>query len=114
MVEKSKIKSLAALAQQTIQSPTYESTTDVRVTGEALQEPIYWKGRQWAVTSYGIEARDGKYPIKGECVWEDNNDYGWVEHMAEKEWVDLTDFVEALRLARARWPKKTHKPDRLN
>lgn len=106
MVTKSEIKSLAARAQETTLPPTYESTTDVRVTGEALQEPIYWKGRQWAVTSYGIEARNGKYLIKGERVWEDNRSYGWVEHMAEKEWVDLSDFVEALRLARARWPKK--------
>ena len=105
MVTRSEIKSLAALAQQTTHLSTYESSTDVRVTGEALQEPIYWKGRQWAVTSYGIEARDGKYPIKGERVWEDNEGHGWVEHMAEKEWVDLSDFVEALRLARARWPK---------
>ncbi len=105
MVTNSEIISLAARAQQTTQPPTYESTTDVRVTGEALQVPIYWKGRQWAVTSYGIEARNGKYPIKGERVWEDNEGYGWVEHMAEKKWVDLSDFVEALRLARARWPK---------
>jgi hypothetical protein len=105
MVTKSELKSLAARALQTKEPPAYESKTDVLVTGEPLQEPIYWKGRQWAVTSYGIEARDGKYRIKGERVWEDNDGHGWVEHMEEKEWLDLSDFVGALRLARARWPR---------
>ena len=106
MVTKSELKSLAARALQTNEPPAYESKTDVLVTGEALQQPIYWKGRQWAVTSYGIEARDGKYLIKGDQVWEDNDGHGLVEHMEEKEWVDLSDFVEALRLARARWPRR--------
>jgi len=105
MVTKSELKSLAARVLQTKEPPAYESKTDVVVTGEPLQEPIYWKGRQWAVTSYGIEARDGKYHIEGKRVWEDSNGHGWVDHMEEKEWVDLPDFVEALRLARARWPR---------
>ena len=73
--------------------------------GEPLHEPVYWKGRQWAVTSFGIEARDGKYVINGDRVWENNNGHGWVKQMQEKGWVDLSDFVEALRLARARWPR---------
>ena len=24
---------------------------------------IWWQGRQWAVTEYGLECRDGAYPI---------------------------------------------------
>ena len=105
MIAKSQIKELMALAQQTAKPPYYESTSEVHVTGEALNDPIYWKGRQWALTSYGIEARDGKYAIDAKRVWEDNNGYGWIHHMAEKEWVDLSDFTECLRLARARWPR---------
>jgi len=57
------------------------------------------------VTSYGIEARDSTYVIAKQRVWEENEGYGWVDHLQEKEWVDLPDFVEALRLARQRWPK---------
>ncbi len=106
-IKKSEIKSLVARALETTEPPSYESTTDVCVTGEALNHPIYWKGRQWAVTGFGIEARDGKYVIKGQRIWEDNSGHGWVHQMAEKEWVDLSDFVEALRLARARWPRKS-------
>jgi hypothetical protein len=33
-------------------------TTSVACRGEALRE-IWWRGRQWAVTSYGIECLDG-------------------------------------------------------
>ena len=32
--------------------------------GEPLSE-IWWQGRQWTVTSYGLEARDGRYHIEG-------------------------------------------------
>jgi hypothetical protein len=30
----------------------------------------------------------------------DDDDHSWIMHMAEKEWVDLEDFAEALRVAR--------------
>lgn len=76
--------------------PLYVSTQKVALTGEALSEPIMWTGRQWAVTKYGIEARDGTYVIERDRVEEDD----WIEHMSEKNWIDLGDFAEALRLAR--------------
>lgn len=104
-MSKSVIKALNERARQTTEPPAYESTTEVRVTGEPLAEPVYWRGKQWAVTSYGIEARDGKYPIAGNRVWEETQGHGWIEHMSEKGWVDIHDFAEALRIARARWPK---------
>jgi hypothetical protein len=28
-----------------------------------LTEPVHWRGRQWAVTGYGIEALDGMYHV---------------------------------------------------
>lgn len=105
MVTKSELKGLSARALQITEPQAYESKTDVLVIGEPLSKPVYWKGRQWAVIGYGVEARDGKYVIEGSRVWEDSNGHGWVEHMDEKTWVDLPDFVEALRLARARWSK---------
>ena len=105
MATKSELKALSARSLQIEEPPAYESKTEVIVTGDPLHQPVYWKGRQWAVTSYGIEARDGKYVIEGRRVWEDNDGHGWVEHMEEKTWVDLPDFVEALRLARGRWSR---------
>jgi len=82
----------------------YVAIDKVEVIGEALTEPVYWTGRQWAVTAFGIEARNGTYPIPKDRVWEECNGDGWIEHMAEKAWVDMPDFTEALRLARWRWP----------
>jgi hypothetical protein len=29
-------------------------------------------------------------------------------HMSEKEWMDMPDFVEALRLARKRWTRRSN------
>ena len=52
-----------------------------------------------------VECRDGFYCIEISRIWEDEFNsqlYGWVEHMAcTKDWVDIADFVEALRLARS-------------
>ncbi len=106
MTSKAELSALIARSLQTDEPPAYVSTTEVRLLSEPLHKSQYWTGRQWAVTSYGIEKRDSKYAIPKARVWEDNEGYGWVEHMEEKEWVDLADFVEALRLARHRWPKR--------
>ena len=106
MATKTELKLLNEHALQTSDPPAYESTDEVRVTGEPLAEPVYWKGRQWAVTKHGIEARDGKFHIAGSRAWEETNGHGWIEQMADKSWVDIHDFTEALRLARARWPEK--------
>jgi hypothetical protein len=81
--------------------PLYHDTEPVRRLGEKLHR-IRWQGRQWAVTSYGIEARDGTYPIAKDRLWhnEDTRQGGWICHMAEKNWVDIFDFAEALRIGR--------------
>lgn len=44
-------------------SAIIHSTLDVENQAENLDE-IWWQGRQWAVTAYGIEARDGTYHIE--------------------------------------------------
>jgi hypothetical protein len=93
-------------ATETQDPPAYESGYEVEVRGEALSEPIYWTGRQWAVTAAGIECRDGTYFIAKDRIWEGEADWGWVRQMAEKTWVDVEDFVEALRLARRHWARK--------
>lgn len=61
--------------------------------------PILWRGNQWAVTSYGIEALDGRYAITRHRL----DDPYWEAHMADKEWVDIADFAEALRIAGERF-----------
>ena len=62
---------------------------------------VWWQGRQWAVTAYGIEARDGSYPIEAKRIGEKRGKSmsDWVPHMAEKDWVDLPDFVTSLMVA---------------
>src|SRR5215469_15375211 len=60
----------------------------VQNRGDRLSK-IYWKGRQWAATKFGVQCRDGSYSIDRRRVWEDEERGGWVMHMAEKDWVDL-------------------------
>ena len=76
-----------------------QSSIPVKNRGDRLSR-VYWKGRQWAATKYGVECRDGCYAINRSRLWEDDAEHGWIMHMAEKEWVDLEDFAEALRVAR--------------
>jgi hypothetical protein len=93
---------LAEAAQRLDPPPQYEAGNPVHCRGEALSPPIYWQGRQWAVTAYGLECRDGTYVIERNRLWENEERYGWVRHMAGKTWADIADFAEALRIARRR------------
>jgi hypothetical protein len=99
LARRSLAKRLHKEAKQIDAPPRYESGKRVKCRGERLHR-IYWQGRQWAVTSYGIECRDGCYVIAKHRYEENEPDYGWVMHMSGKEWVDLHDFAEALRIAR--------------
>ena len=102
------LKAMNARALQTSEPPAYKCTDSVKVLGEDLAKPVHWTGKQWAVTAFGIEARDGQYPIPKGRVWEENRGHGWIEHLAEKAWVDIEDFTEALRIARSLWAKPSH------
>lgn len=80
--------------------PWVHSTGPVERQVEILGS-ILWQGRQWAVTSYGLEARDGRYPINARNLSElAPGEHGLIRHMASKAWVDLPDFVAALAVAR--------------
>ena len=79
--------------------PRYQASNYVRCRGERLSR-IIWRGEQWAVTTFGVECRDGSYTISKQRLWENEAAYSWVSHMAVKGWVDLLDFAEALRIAR--------------
>jgi hypothetical protein len=65
-----------------------------------LHRDIYWLGRQWAVTGYGIQAVNKKlnmrFDVYASRIWEDGTD----EPMRELDWFDAADFAEALQVAR--------------
>lgn len=87
------------------QPPAYNCDDKIKVStiwpgrGERLSNAL-WIGRMWAVTVYGVERRDGLYSIHKDNLWDNEDRWGWVNQIGAKEWDDLPDFAEALRLAR--------------
>ena len=71
----------------------------------ALHRDIYWVGRQWAVTGYGLQAVDqklkSKFDIEISRLWED----GLLESMQSEKWLNIDDFAKGLSMARARYPE---------
>lgn len=71
----------------------------------ALHRDIYWVGRQWAVTGYGIQACDqkqkGQFDIEGSRLWED----GAQESLRAQKWLNAEDFERALSVARKYFPE---------
>ena len=81
------IDRLKAAARRLDAPPRYQAYNQVVVQDEDLSQPIYCEGTAMAVTSYGIERRDGTYAIEGSRIWEIRyeTNYGWVDHMAGKK-----------------------------
>jgi len=73
-------------------------STEVRVQGEPLGE-IWWRGKQWAVTSEGIEKLDGTYPILAKRLLEEFEDWPWPRQLSEKSWCDSDEFATAFMVA---------------
>jgi hypothetical protein len=75
----------------------------------ALHRDIYWVGRQWAVTGYGMQAVDqklkGKFDIEASRLWE----YGLAESMRAEAWLNIEDFDKALAVARRQFPEPARK-----
>lgn len=75
----------------------------------ALHRDIFWVGRQWAVTGYGVQAVDqklkGQFDIEASRLWED----GLSESMHGEAWLNRADFDKALSVARARYPEPPRK-----
>ena len=61
----------------------------------SLHRDIYWLGRQWAVTGYGIQAVDqkrlGQYDVEAARI-EDDDVLATLEAFG---WFDVEDFREA-------------------
>lgn len=66
-----------------------------RTLSETISIPIYWLGRSWAVTSYGVEKFNGTYYLTWESLHRD-----WVAHLLDKGGEDILDFQAALIFAR--------------
>ena len=82
----------------------------------ALHRDIYWVGRQWAVTGYGIQACDqkqkGQFDIEASRLWED----GVLESVRALKWLNSEDFDKAISVARKYYPeppRKTPPPESL-
>ena len=75
----------------------------------ALHRDIYWVGKQWAVTGYGIQACDqkqkGKFDIEASRLWED----GVLESIRAEPWLNREDFDKALAAARKHYPEPPRK-----
>ncbi len=75
----------------------------------ALHRDIYWVGRQWAVTGYGIQACDqkqkGKFDIEASRLWED----GVLESLRAEPWLNREDFEKAIVAARKHYPEPPRK-----
>ena len=73
-----------------------------------LHRDIYWVGRQWAVTGYGMQAIDQKlngiFDIEISRLWEDS----LAERMHALNWLNAADFDKGLAAARKHYPQ----PDR--
>src|SRR5215475_10569670 len=74
-----------------------------------LHRDIYWVGRQWAVTGFGVQAVDqrlkGAFDVEVARLWEDD----LPQRMRALSWINLEDFNKALEVARARYPAPPRK-----
>ncbi len=71
----------------------------------ALHRDIYWVGRQWAVTGYGIQACDqkqkGQFDIEAARLWDD----GVQDSVRALKWFNGEDFDKAIAVARKYYPE---------
>src|SRR5947199_5393592 len=71
----------------------------------ALHRDIYWVGKQWAVTGYGVQACDQKqksqFDIEAGKVWNDDV----LESLRAHKWLNVEDLEQALAIARQRFPE---------
>lgn len=76
----------------------------------ALHRDIYWVGRQWAVTGFGLQAMDqrlkGAFDIEASRLWDSHIS----DRICEHAWVIAEDFERALSIARARFVEPQRKP----
>ena len=71
----------------------------------ALHRDIFWVGRQWAVTGFGVQAVDprlkGAFDIEIDRLWDED----LPQRMRALAWLKADDFETALTVARSRFPE---------
>lgn len=76
----------------------------------ALHRDIYWIGRQWAVTGFGMQAVNqkhaGEFDIAIENLWDDDPRIV----LRGQKWFNPDDFAKGLAVAQARYPRPLNKP----
>jgi hypothetical protein len=90
-----------ALSRREDQPIELDSTPVWNRGGEDLSE-IWWRGAQWAVTSWGICCLDGTYWIDAKDLMNMNlatHWGGWPEHIGRKGWPDTEEFCTAWLVA---------------
>ena len=75
-----------------------------------LHRDIFWIGRQWAVTGFGMQAinqkHGGQFDIPIERLWDDD----LPDAVCEQKWFNADDFNKGLAVARARYPRSLATP----
>lgn len=71
----------------------------------ALHRDIFWIGRQWAVTGFGMQAinqkHGGEFDIPVERLWDDP----LLDILRAQPWFNADDFDKGLAVARTRHPR---------
>lgn len=67
-----------------------------------LHRNIYWLGRQWAVTGFGIQLVDQRRKMAFDIEAHRLGEEGLADAMAGQPWFDAEDFAMALDAARKR------------
>ncbi|MGA0615621.1 hypothetical protein [Paracoccus sp. KR1-242] len=80
--------------------PIIHADNEVLLRSDPL-DAIWWQGRTWAVTAYGIERRDGLYTIPSADLLKDHPRYDWIKHISGKapEKYDHEEFRTAFLIA---------------
>ena len=69
-----------------------------------LHRDIFWVGRQWAVTGFGMQAVNqklyGRFDIEASRIWDD----GLLEALCTQAWFNPEDFCKGLAAAGERYP----------
>ena len=70
----------------------------------ALDRDIFWVGRQWAVTGFGMQAVDqrlkGAFDIEAARLWDSDLE----QHLRDQKWFSAEDFSKGLAAARKHYP----------
>jgi outer membrane biosynthesis protein TonB len=84
---------------------TTKCLSEAEIYAMALHRDIFWVGKQWAVTGYGMQAVDqkqkSKFDIEASRLWEED----LLENLSAQRWFNAEDFNAGLSVARAKYPE---------